>query len=67
MNIFLYMTTTLNIEETLLETVTKLYPTKTKKAIVEMGLRELISANERKELAKLFGKQKNIKSVRRVR
>jgi Arc/MetJ family transcription regulator len=51
------MTTTLNIEETLLKEVTKLYPNKTKKAIVEMGLRELISANERKELAKLFGKQ----------
>lgn len=61
------MTTTLNIEETLLKEVTKLYPNKTKKAIVEMGLRELISANERKELAKLFGKQKNIKTVRRVR
>lgn len=61
------MTTTLNIEETLLKEVTKLYPHKTKKAIVEMGLRELISANERKELAKLFGKQKNIKTVRRVR
>ena len=61
------MTTTLNIEESLLKEVTKLYPNKTKKAIVEMGLRELISANERKELAKLFGKQKNIKPVRRVR
>jgi hypothetical protein len=61
------MTTTLNLENSLLEQVIKLYPGKTKKAIVEMGLRELILANERKDIAKLFGAQKNLKLPRRVR
>ncbi len=61
------MATTLNIEESLLKQVIKLYPGKTKKAIVEMGLQELIRVNERKELVKLFGAQKNLKKARRVR
>ncbi len=63
----LCMVTTLDLDPSLLEKVTKLHPGKTKKALVEMGLKELLNANERLELAKLFGTQKNIKVVKRKR
>lgn len=61
------MNTTLNLDKDLLNQALKLYPDKTKKAIVEMGLKELIIASERRELARLFGSQKNLKAPRRVR
>lgn len=63
----LCMNTTLNLDKDLLNQALKLHPDKTKKAIVEMGLRELILASERRELARLFGSQKNLVSPRRVR
>ena len=52
----LYMNTVLNLDKELLDHAFKLHPDKTKKAIVEMGLRELILASERRELARLFAR-----------
>ncbi len=61
------MNISLNLDKDLLNQALQLYPDKTKRAIVEMGLLELIRISERKELAGLFGSKKNLKMPRRAR
>lgn len=59
--------TTLEIDPELLREAASLYRFKTKTATVEAGLRELINAHKRKQLANLFGAQKDIKLIPRRR
>ncbi len=56
-----HMKTTVEIDDDLLQEVSKLYRFRTKRETIEAGLRELIAAHKRKALAGMFGGQKNIK------
>ncbi len=61
------MKTTINIDDTLIKTAMDIYGIKTKTAIIEMGLKELIEKEKRKKLAELFGSEKNLKAPFRRR
>ena len=54
----LRMKTTVEIDDDLLQEVSKLYKFRTKRETIEAGLRELIAAHKRKALAGMFGGQK---------
>ncbi len=59
------MKTTINIDDALLEEAMKTSGSKTKTEAIEQGLKELIAIHRRRELANLFGKEKNISVPRR--
>ncbi len=62
----LLMNISLNLDKDLLDQALEMYPDKTKKEIVEIGLQELIRVSKRKELGQLFGSQKNLNLPRRA-
>ncbi len=62
----IHMKTTVNINEELLNEAMKISGSKTKTEAIETGLKEIIALHKRKELANLFGSQKDISApVRR--
>ena len=54
------MKTTVNIDEDLLREAIKISNAKSKTEAIEIGLKEIIASAKRKELASLFGSQKNL-------
>ena len=54
------MKTTININNELLDEAMKVSGAKTKTEAIENGLKEIISVYKRKELANLFGAEKDI-------
>ncbi len=61
------MKTTVDIDDELLKRAMRIYGVKTKKQAIEMGLRELIEADQRRRLADAFGSQPDMAAVRRRR
>ncbi len=61
------MRTTLNIEDNLIEKVTKLTGIKEKTTLVKLGLEALIAMESSKRLAKLGGTEKKMKMIPRRR
>ncbi len=61
------MKTTVNIDDDLMRDAMKATGASTKTEAIEMGLREIIAARRRKDLANLFGKEKNLTLSRRRR
>lgn len=57
----IHMKTTINIDDTLLNEAKKILGVHTKTEAVELGLREIIASHKRRELAGLFGSQKDLK------
>lgn len=64
---FIHMKTTININDELLSEAMKLSGAKTKTEAIETGLKEIIALHKRKELANLFGSQKDISLPERRR
>jgi Arc/MetJ family transcription regulator len=56
----IHMKTTINIDEKLLLEAIKISKARTKTEAIEIGLKEIVAAHKRKELANLFGSQKNL-------
>ncbi len=61
------MRTTLNIEDNLLEKVSKMTGIKEKTTLVKLGLEALIAMESSKRLAKLGGTEKRLKMIPRRR
>lgn len=61
----IHMKTTLNLDNNLISKVMKIYNVPTKTKAIEIALKEAIATDQRKTLAKLFGKRKEIKAVPR--
>lgn len=61
------MKTTVNLDDALVQQAMTIYKVKTKRRILEMGLRELIDADGRRKLSEAFGSQPEIKNVPRGR
>jgi Arc/MetJ family transcription regulator len=61
------MRTTLNIEDNLLEKVSKMTGIKEKTTLVKLGLEALIAMESSKRLAKLGGTEKKLKMIPRRR
>jgi len=59
------MKTTININEELLNEAMNISGSKTKTEAIETGLKEIIASHKRKELANLFGSQKDISAPQR--
>ena len=57
-----YMKTTINIDDSLIDEAMKAYGIKTKKGIIEMALKELLKRKKIRKLAESFGSQKDIKA-----
>jgi Arc/MetJ family transcription regulator len=62
-----YMRTTLNIEDSLVEKVSKLTGIKEKTTLVKLGLEALVAMESSKRLAKLGGTEKKLKMIPRRR
>ena len=61
------MRTTLNIEDSLIQKVSKLTGIREKTTLVKLGLEALIAVESSKRLAKLGGTQKGLKMIPRRR
>jgi len=61
------MRTTLNIEDKLLDTASKLTGVKEKTSLVRLGLEALIARESSKRLAKLGGTEKKLETIPRRR
>ena len=61
------MKITINLDQDLLREATAIHPGKSKTAVLELGLRELIYADRRKTLAAAFGSQPDLQSAPRRR
>jgi hypothetical protein len=61
------MRTTLNIEDTLLDSASKLTGIKEKTTLVKLGLEALIARESSKRLAKLGGTERRLKMIPRRR
>lgn len=61
------MRTTLNIDDSLLETAAKLTGITEKTSLVRLGLQALIAKESSKRLARLGGTQKNLEMIPRRR
>ena len=61
------MKVTINLDEDLLREAAAIHPGKSKTAVLELGLRELIYADQRKTLAAAFGSQPDLQSAPRRR
>jgi Arc/MetJ family transcription regulator len=63
----MHMRTTLNIDDALLETATRLTGVGEKTALVRLGLEALIASESARRLAKLGGTEQQLKPVPRRR
>ena len=63
----MHMRTTLNIDDVLLDTATRLTGVGEKTTLVRLGLEALIASESAKRLAKLGGTEKQLKPVPRRR
>lgn len=61
------MKTTIDVDEVLIRKAMRLYGAKTKKRIIEMGLKELVRAHQRACLIEAFGSQPELSEARRRR
>lgn len=61
------MKTTINLDDDLVREALAIHPGKTKTAVLELGLRELINVDRRRELTEAFGSQPELQSVARRR
>ncbi len=61
------MKTTINIDDDLLKAAMDATGAGTKTEAIELGLREIVAAKKRRDLACLFGKEKDIALPRRRR
>ena len=61
------MEITINLDDDLLREATAIHPGKSKTAVLALGLRELINADQRKTLAAAFGSQSDLRSAPRQR
>ena len=61
------MEITINLNDDLLREAMAIHPGKSKTAVLELGLRELINADQRKTVAAAFGSQPDVQSVPRRR
>ncbi|PKL38617.1 MAG: DUF2191 domain-containing protein [Spirochaetae bacterium HGW-Spirochaetae-1] len=61
------MKTTININDELLDEAMKICGARTKTEAIETGLKEIIASHQRRELANLFGSDKNIMAPGRRR
>ena len=61
------MKTTINLDDQLVSRAMAIHAGKTKTAVLEMGLRELIDAHARRSLSEAFGSQPDLKAVARRR
>jgi len=59
------MRTTLNIEDTLIDSASKMTGIKEKTTLVKLGLEALIARESSKRLAKLGGAERQLKNIRR--
>ena len=61
------MKTTMNLDDALVSEAMAIHRGKTKTAVVELGLQELINADRRRRLAEAFGSQPDLRPVARRR
>ena len=61
------MKTTMNLDDGLVREAMAIYRGKTKTAVVELGLQELINADRRRRLGEAFGSQPDLRTVARRR
>ena len=61
------MKTTMNLDDALVPEAMAIHRGKTKTAVVELGLRELIDAERRRRLGEAFGSQPDLQPVARRR
>ena len=61
------MKTTVNLDDDLVHRAMSIHEGKTKTAVLELGLRELISADQRRKLGEAFGSQPELAAVPRRR
>ena len=61
------MKTTINLDNDLVREAMALHPGKTKTAVLELGLQELILADRRRRLGEAFGSQPDLLPVARQR
>ncbi len=63
----MHMRTTLNLDDNLVRQAMAIHAGRTKTAILELGLRELIDAHRRRLLSEAFGSQPELTAVPRRR
>ena len=61
------MKTTINLDDALVRRAMAIHAGKTKTAVLELGLQELINAHARRSLSEAFGSQPDLKAVPRRR
>ena len=61
------MKTTINLDDELVRRAMAIHAGKTKTAVLELGLRELIHTHARRSLSEAFGSQPDLKAVPRRR
>ena len=61
------MEITINLDDDLLREAPTIHPAKSKTAVLDLALRELINADQRKTLAAAFGSQPDLQSATRPR
>ena len=61
------MKTTINLDDELVRRAMAIHAGRTKTAVVELGLRELIDAHARRTLSEAFGSQPDLNAVPRRR
>ena len=61
------MKTTINLDDALVREAMAIHRGKTKTAVVELGLQELINADRRRRLEEAFGSQPDLRPVTRRR
>ncbi len=61
------MKTTVNLDDDLVRRAMSIHRGKTKTAVLELGLRELINAHQRRKLSEAFGSQPELLEVPRRR
>ena len=59
--------TTMNLDDALIREAMAIHAGKTKTAVVELGLQELINADRRRRLGEAFGSQPDLRPVPRRR
>ena len=61
------MKTTMNLDDALVREAMAIHRGKTKTAVVELGLQELVNADRRRRLGEAFGSQPDLQAVARRR
>ena len=59
------MKTTVNLDDDLVRRAMSIHQGKTKTAVLELGLRELINSHQRRKLSEAFGSQPELSEVQR--